>query len=66
MIRLLYTDSEVSEMLALTPRQVASLSKRHGLPSLRLPNKEVRYDAADVARWVESLKQPDQEQEPGQ
>ena len=54
----LLTDSEAAEILRLTPRQVARLARRGELPSVELPGKEVRFDPADLRRWVESHKRP--------
>ena len=54
----LLTDSEAAEILRLTPRQVAKLARRGELPKIAFPNGEVRFDPADLARFVESHKQP--------
>ena len=52
----LLTDSEAAEILNLTPRQVLRLANRGELPSVRLPNREVRFDPEDISRFVESCK----------
>jgi excisionase family DNA binding protein len=54
----LLTDSEAADILRLTPRQVAKLAKRGELPTVHLPGDEIRFDAADLAQYVESRKQP--------
>lgn len=54
----LLTDSEAAELLRLTPRQVARLAKRGELPSVELPGNEIRFDADDLRRWVDSHKRP--------
>jgi excisionase family DNA binding protein len=63
MIQLL-TDSEASELLRLTPRQVAKLARRGDLPSITLPGGEVRFDPDDIRAWVDSLKKPKTEEVP--
>ncbi|MFH1919783.1 MAG: helix-turn-helix domain-containing protein [Planctomycetota bacterium] len=50
------TDSEASELLRLTPRQVLRLAKRGDLPAVYLPGNEIRFDPSDLARWVEAHK----------
>jgi len=54
----LLTDTEIADLLRLTPRQVLRLANRGELPSVRLPNDEVRFDPEDVQLWVESHKRP--------
>ena len=54
----LLTDAEAADILRLTARQVLRLASRGELPSIRLPNKEVRFDPADLARFVDSHKRP--------
>jgi excisionase family DNA binding protein len=54
----LITESEAAELLGLTPRQVLRLANRGELPRVVFPNKEVRFDQADLAAFVESHKRP--------
>ncbi len=54
----LLTDSEAADFLRLTTRQVVHLAKRGDVPSVNLPDGELRFDADDLRQWVESLKQP--------
>ena len=54
----LLTDSETADYLRLTTRQVVRLAKRGDVPSVNLPDGELRFDAADLHQWVESLKRP--------
>ncbi len=54
----LLTESEAAEFLRLTPRQVLRFAKRGELPSVILPGNEVRFDPAELSRWVESRKRP--------
>jgi excisionase family DNA binding protein len=54
----LLTDSEAAEVLRLTPRQVLRLANRGELPSIAFPNREVRFDRADLSRFIESHKRP--------
>jgi len=57
----LLTDTEAADFLKLTARQVLRLAARGELPSVRFPNKQVRFDPADLARFVEAHKQPARE-----
>lgn len=52
----LITESEAAELLGLTPRQVVRLANRGELPRVVFPNREVRFDQADLAAFVESHK----------
>jgi hypothetical protein len=52
----LLTESQVSELLSLTPRQVMRMSGRDELPVVVLPNGEVRFDRSEIERLVASLK----------
>jgi excisionase family DNA binding protein len=54
----LLTESETSELLRLTPRQISRLAKRGELPSVELPGGELRFDPDDIRAWVESHKRP--------
>ena len=54
----LLNESQVADLLGLTPRQVLRLAKRGELPSLNLPGGETRFDVDDLRHWVESLKRP--------
>lgn len=54
----LLTHSEAADFLQLTPRQVLRLANRGELPRVIFPNREVRFDQADLAAFVESHKRP--------
>jgi len=54
--RRLMTDAEAGDILGLTPRQVLRMASRRELPSVRLPNREIRFDPDDIARWITSRK----------
>ena len=54
----LLTRDEAADILKLSPQQVLRLANKGQLPSVRLPNKEVRFDPDDIRQWVETLKQP--------
>ena len=55
---MLITDSEAAEMLRMTVRQLARLARRRELPSIHLPNGDLRFDVEDLQQWINSLKQP--------
>jgi len=54
----LLTQDEAADILKLSARQVLRLAGKGQLPSIRLPNGEVRFDPGDLRRWVETCKQP--------
>jgi excisionase family DNA binding protein len=54
----LLTQSEAADFLQLTPRQVLRLANRGELPRVVFPNKEIRFDQADLTTFVESHKRP--------
>jgi excisionase family DNA binding protein len=54
----LLTNDEAADYLKLTPRQVLRLANRGELPSVAFPNREIRFDAADLAQFVEAHKRP--------
>ncbi len=54
----LLTQDEAADILKLSARQVLRLANKGQLPSVHLPNKEIRFDPDDIRRWVETLKQP--------
>lgn len=54
----LLTDSEVAELLRISPRQVLRLARDGALSSIQLSRKETRFDPADVGRFVEFRKRP--------
>ena len=60
----LLTESEAADVLRLTARQVLRLASRGELPSVRLPNKAVRFDPDDLREFVEAHKRPAQEASP--
>ncbi len=57
MVQLL-TKHEAAEALRLTPGQVARLASRGELPTVVMPNREVRFDPSDISAWVNSRKRP--------
>jgi hypothetical protein len=50
----LLTEFEAADLLQLTPRQVLRLANRGELPRVVFPNGEVRFDEADLSRFIES------------
>ena len=57
----LLTGNEAADLLGLTSHQVLRLANRGDLPSVRFPNKEVRFDPADLRQFVEAHKRPARE-----
>jgi len=54
----LLNEIEAADLLGLTPRQVLNMANRGELPRVVFPNREVRFDQADLSRWIESHKRP--------
>ena len=52
----LLTDSELSELLVLSPRQVSTLAKKGLIPCIRLTAKEIRFDPDEIERWLDSCR----------
>ncbi len=54
--RRLLTVREVAEILQVHPKTVLRLTRSEGLPCLRLQAR-LRFDPADVVRWVSARKE---------
>ena len=54
----LLTPPEAADVLRLTPSQVSRLARLGTILVVRLPGDELRFDAADLARFVVEHKQP--------
>lgn len=54
----LLTDDEAADLVRLTPRQVVRLARRGELPCVRLPGDELRFDPAELSRWIDAHRQP--------
>jgi excisionase family DNA binding protein len=52
----LLTTDEAAELLRLTINRLCRLVRRGLIPHVQLPGNDVRFDAADLAAWVESRK----------
>ncbi|QDT72944.1 helix-turn-helix domain-containing protein [Lacipirellula limnantheis] len=51
----LLTPKQAAEQLAISPRKLWSLTASGDVPCVRI-GRSVRYDAADLAEFVETLK----------
>jgi excisionase family DNA binding protein len=58
----LLTDSEAADILRLTPRQVAKLARNGKLPSILLPGNEIRFDPADLEKFIDARRQPERQE----
>ncbi|MFZ1934364.1 MAG: helix-turn-helix domain-containing protein [Thermoguttaceae bacterium] len=56
--RKLLDEIEAAQFLSLTPRQVLRLANRGELPQIVFPNREIRFDPADLSQFVEAHKRP--------
>jgi hypothetical protein len=52
----LMTAMDVGLWLTLSARQVERMARRGEIPSVTLPNGDLLFDAAELARWVEALR----------
>ena len=54
----LLSDVETAEFLCMNSRRVRRLAKKGEIPSVQLPDGEIRFCEADVVEWVEAHKRP--------
>jgi len=52
----LLTAIEIARLLGVSKQWVYKWTEQGKLPCVRLPGRTIRYDAAEVERYVESLK----------
>lgn len=52
----LMTPSEVGDLLKLATSRVSRLAKQGRIPCIRLPDGELLFDRADIAKWLEARK----------
>ncbi|MBM4038886.1 MAG: helix-turn-helix domain-containing protein [Planctomycetes bacterium] len=48
----------VATRLGLTRGEIARLVREGTLPHIALPNGEIRFDAGEVAAWIDSRRRP--------
>jgi len=53
----LLTKRQAAEILAVTSGQLARMASRGEVPSVKLPNREVRFIERDLWAWIESRRQ---------
>ena len=53
----LLTNRKAAEVLQVTSGQLARMANRGDLPSVKLPNGERRFIAADLWSWIESRRE---------
>ena len=56
-MRLLH-EMEVASVLRLSSLQVLKLAKKGELPFIRLPGGEIRFDEAEIARYIDNRRVP--------
>ena len=56
MIDRLLTEIGVASQLNVSTREIRELVNRNEIPVVVLPTGTVRFDAADVRRWIEDKK----------
>jgi hypothetical protein len=54
----LLTQDETAEMLRLTERQLNRLARDGAIPSIALPNGQLRFEADAIRDWIDSLRRP--------
>lgn len=55
-IPLLLTPQEAADALTISPRTLWAMTKEGRIPAIRI-GRLVRYDRADLVRWIEAQKQ---------
>lgn len=50
------SDEEAADLLKMAPSRLKRLARAGKVPCIALPDGEVRFDQADLLRWVESHK----------
>jgi hypothetical protein len=48
----LLTDGEAATLLRMLPTRLAKLARAGGVPHVLLPDGELRFDRADLERWI--------------
>ncbi len=54
---LLMTTKQAARALTISERTLYSLTKSGAIPAVRLGPRGLRYDPADLRRWIESAKE---------
>jgi hypothetical protein len=54
----LWTELKVATLLSLPVRTVVRMAKAGQIPCAVLPNGDLVFDPADLAKWLDSLKRP--------
>ncbi len=52
----LLDEYDAAAMLGLTKSKVVRMARRREIPCVELPNGGIRFDRADLAEWIKSLK----------
>jgi hypothetical protein len=53
----LWTSDDVADWLHLPARRVEKLARGKAIPSITLPGGELVFDPAELARWLDGLRQ---------
>ena len=54
----LLTDSEAADKLRMLPARLGRLARAGKIPCVILPDGELRFDDADLDKWIDQHKQP--------
>jgi hypothetical protein len=54
----LLTQDETAELLRLTQRQLNRLARDGDIPSIALPNGQLRFESNAIQDWVDGLRRP--------
>jgi hypothetical protein len=54
----LLDDVEAGELLRMPPRRLTRLAKRGIVPTVALPDGELRYRASDLMEWASQFARP--------
>jgi len=54
----LLTTAEAAQLLRMLPARLARLAKAGKVPTVLLPDGELRFDVGDLRGWIEQHKRP--------
>ncbi|MCC6126899.1 MAG: helix-turn-helix domain-containing protein [Pirellulales bacterium] len=52
----LLTESEAGDILRLPSRRILKLARQGAIPHIDLPGNEIRFERADLDKWIASHK----------
>ena len=56
--RRLLNENEAGDVLGMLPRRVIRLARKGIIPSVVLPDREIRFCESDLWEWIQDYKRP--------